>query len=140
MVDSELADTDDLTIAAFARWMVALGDASHTLVTWDVADPSLRAMGQIDRLELTGYDPGGLRRVRMVRVDDESVLVETEVGLALVRFGGFIVWQFVHDDITSRIRGVHDGVVEVRSESALSRFAISDGAYLGGEPIDVSEV
>ncbi|MFI6680473.1 hypothetical protein [Kribbella sp. NPDC050470] len=132
VVDPGLGDGDGLVVVAFDRWMVALGEESRALLTWDVAEPSLRVVAEVARLELSGYDPGGLRR--MIEVGHDSVLVETEVGMALVCFGGRIAWQRVHGDLTARVTGVDDGVVEVRSESGVSRYAISDVRYLGGEP------
>jgi len=136
LADAELADSDGLLVAVRPDGLLALGEESHTLIGWDATAVSLRVLDSVARLDLPGYDPGGLNRVIMHPVDEDRVLLETEVGVSLVDFGRGVVWAEIHDDLTARVDRVADGVVHVVTESALAELSLADGSYLGGKPHD----
>jgi hypothetical protein len=95
--------------------------------------------GRLARVDLDGrYDPGGLHRVQLFAVGNDSCLVDTEMGLCLVRRGRGIDWTAVHDDLTARVVRVSEIEVVVLSESSSTRLSLSDGRLLGSEPHELS--
>jgi hypothetical protein len=132
--DAELADADELLIALGTDALLAFGEESHTVIGWDAKGGCLRILGCLARLDLPGYDPGGLYRVLMHPLDGDRLLVETEVGFSLVDLTQGVMWSRIHDDLTARVDRVSSGVIYVDSESANEEFSLIDGSYLGGKP------
>lgn len=133
IVDGELADADGLSVARGADALVALGDASHDVLGWDATGGGMRVVGSVARLDLSGYDPGGLKRVHMHPVDEDRLVLETEVGFSLVDLRQGVKWSLVHDDLTARVVRVCDGVVQITSEGGDATFSVRRGSFLGGE-------
>lgn len=136
LADAELADSDGLVIALGTDALVALGEESHSVLGWEANGGCLRVLGSVARLDLPGYNPGGLYRVLMHPLDGDRLVVETEVGLSLVDLRQGVLWSRIHDDLTARVDRVSDGVIYVTSESANEEFSLADGSYLGGIPRD----
>jgi hypothetical protein len=135
----DLADSDQLIGISWTDWMCAVGSTSASVVRGTSTPLMLGIDGQLARLDLDGrYDPGGLHRVRLFAVGNDSCLVDTEMGLGLVRRGVGVGWSAVHDDLTARVVRVSDSEVVVSSESSSTRLSLSDGRLLGSEPHDLS--
>lgn len=134
IVDPALDDADDLVIMTFPGWLVAVGERSQRVLTCEISRPRLRIMGSIGRLELTGYDPGGLHRVRLLAVDDDQCVIETEVGVSLARCAEGLAWRHNHLDLTCRIEEIRDGLIQLRSEMGHSTWSLETGSAIGSEP------
>ena len=129
-IDEELDDSETVHLAVGLSGFVALGERSHVLLGLG------GSLGAIARLDLPGYDPGGLHRVVIHVIDDDRVLVETEVGVSLVHLGRGVLWEHVHADVTVRVNSVADGLVHLVGERAQERIALSDGSHRGSDPND----
>jgi hypothetical protein len=134
VIVDDLADSDPLIGIAWADWMCAVGSASSAVLRGTSMPFALGIEGRLARLDLDGYDPGGLYRVQLFAISDESCLVDTEMGLCTVRRGGGVGWTAIHDDLTARVVEVGQSEVVISSESSSSRLSLADGRLLGTEP------
>ena len=128
--DRELNDADELYVRHRSSWLLAIGERSHTLLSWSPDHPEIRALRQIARLDLPGYDPGGLHRISFFDVDDVSCVVESEAGFCLVHHQNGVLWEDIQDDQTRRIASVSDGVIRTESENGSNVCSLIDGSYL----------
>lgn len=129
-VDHELDDMDELFVRCHPSWLLAIGEHSHTLLSWTPDDPEIRDLPPIARLYLPGYDPGGLHRIGFFDVDEASCLVESEVGFCLVHRKKGLLWEDVHDDQTRRVTSVSNGVIRTDSENGSDIYSLTDGSYV----------
>ena len=130
IVEHELDDTDDLFVRNHQSWIIAIGEHSHTILSWTQVKTELRALPPIARLDLPGYDPGGLHRINFFDVDQASCIIESEVGFCLVHQQDGRVWEDIHDDQTRRITDVSDGLVRTDSENGSDTYSVTDGSHV----------
>jgi len=130
--DPKLDDYDDLVVGALGDWFVALGERSSLLLVGDsCASVPLRVGGIVSRLALDDcYDPGGLERVKYFSVDEESCLIETEMGFWRFSRSDGIMWSVVHDNLTLRIKEVLQDKIVVYDEDGTHQFSVADGSQL----------
>ena len=129
--DSELGDYDDLIIGVLENWFIAIGERSSTFLIGDkyISVP-LAARGVVSRLRISGYDPGGLERVNFFEIDEESCLIETEVGFWRFSRSKGIMWSIIHEDLTCRINKVKQDGVLTYNEDGKAIFSVKDGTRI----------
>lgn len=130
-VDPELNDYDDLFVLTTPQWILAIGEHGHIVWSWAHGADRIRRLGPITRLDLDGYDPGGLYRVTYFPVDDSSCIIETEVGFCLLHRERGLRWEKVHDDLTCRITHVSDSLIRTQSQNGSDSYSTADGSYIG---------
>ena len=135
IVDEELQDADVLVVAASAHGLAALGEASHCLIGWDASHRVLGRTAEVPRLDLTGYDPGGLQRVLIRRCGESQLLLETEVSVSLLDRWFRVIWSRVHGDLTARVTHATDGSVRVESDRTADYFSLADGSDVRSEAL-----
>lgn len=108
---------------------LAIGDKDNNIVVVTPAAATVEILGRLSRLDLSGkYDPGGLERIRIIDLDDGTLLIEHELGIARVSPTSGIVWEQVHGDLTARLVGVDGEAVWLRSETGEFGYSLADGA------------
>lgn len=119
----DLGDREGLLVADLGDWFCAVPERLGYIVIGSLREVArLSVIKPIPRLELQGYDPGGLERVGFIS-SSSGLLVETEAGVVLVSPDGGISWRLQHDDLTARVVAHGQDFVELRGESGTWRLA-----------------
>jgi len=122
-----LARSNFVEVWANERWACLIGLRAREIVVCSESG-SVEIAGELARLDLgAGYDPGGLERIEFHEVDDENLLIEYEVGVALVSCTTGLVWQRVHNDVTCRLQHIEDEVAWIACEQDSFGYRIADG-------------
>lgn len=122
-------DASDVAfVACGAGDVFVVGETTPELWVVRLDDLAVRRVAVLDRLDFAGgYDPGGLHRVVFHALPGDNVLVEYEVGLALLGEGRTKRWELVHDDLTARVVVAGDDTVTVDSENGRYAVRLADG-------------
>lgn len=110
---------------------LVIGWKDENIVVVTPAAGTVETLGRLSRLDLSGkYDPGGLERIRIIGLDDGTVLIEHELGIARVSPTDGIAWEQVHGDLTARVVGVDAEAVSLRSETGEFGYKLGDGRLM----------
>lgn len=111
-------------------WLVAAPVEGHRLVSYDLHAGTVAILTGLARLDLPGYDPGGLHRVDFFDLADERrLLVETEVAVLSIDTTS-IRWQLVHGDVTCRVRKVQPDRAVMECEGSQMSVRLRDGVEI----------
>ena len=123
-------DDSEVELWVVPGWLVAVAVEGHRVVSCDLEAGTIVSLPGLARLDLPGYDPGGLLRVDFHGLEDaRRVLVETEVAVACIDPTS-IVWQRVHGDATCRVGPVERDLVPVMCEYSSISLRLEDGTEL----------
>ncbi len=107
-------------------WILGVGLDGHRIAWFDISNWTVWTEDGLARLDLKGYDPGGLHRI-VFHPTPESILIETEVGIVCATGRG-IRWQYVHGDLTVRVINVRpDTILLIGEEGRSIEVQLRDG-------------
>ena len=112
------------------RCGVVMGLESGTAIILDEKTVESCAVERLERLRLTGYDPGGLTWVEFYDVEGGDILLATEVGVSRINPHGRIVWQKVHDDLTVRPTSIDEKAIWLEGEHSTFGYDLSNGHFV----------
>ena len=123
-------DDAEVELWVVPGWLVAVAVEGHRVVSCDLEAGTIVSLPGLARLDLPGYDPGGLHRVRFHGLENaRRLLVETEVAVACIDPTS-IVWQRVHGDATCRVGTVDGAVVRLTCEHDAVSLRLDDGSEI----------
>jgi hypothetical protein len=109
-------------------WCCLIGLKDNTVIVARPAEGRVEAVGELDRLDLTGgYDPGGLERVDFDELPDGDLLLIHELGLARISPSVGLVWQATHDQLGVMFEGIEHEVAWFAGEDERYGFRVKDG-------------
>lgn len=109
-------------------WCCLIGWQDRTVVVALPAMGEVEAIGDLDRLDLSGsYDPGGLYYVEFIELPCGDQLLVHELGLARISPRNGIRWQASHDCLGVRFESVEGGVVRLSCDDGRYAYRLEDG-------------